>query len=94
MIRVCKEESFHQRQGYDIMMTLARGSAELGSAAFRSILSYRHQINNLRAVIGYLKSLDSTRNAQQAFAIDPDEGPGILWMAACRRISVRTRARI
>jgi ring-1,2-phenylacetyl-CoA epoxidase subunit PaaA len=28
MIRVCKEESFHQRQGYDIMMTLARGSAE------------------------------------------------------------------
>lgn len=28
MIRVCKEESFHQRQGYEIMMTLARGSAE------------------------------------------------------------------
>ncbi len=28
MIRVCKEESFHQRQGYEIMVTLARGSAE------------------------------------------------------------------
>ncbi|WP_422370701.1 1,2-phenylacetyl-CoA epoxidase subunit PaaA [Hoeflea sp.] len=28
MIRVCKEESFHQRQGYEIMMTLARGSEE------------------------------------------------------------------
>ncbi len=28
MIRVCKEESFHQRQGYSIMMTLAKGSAE------------------------------------------------------------------
>jgi ring-1,2-phenylacetyl-CoA epoxidase subunit PaaA len=27
MVRVCKEESFHQRQGYEIMMTLARGSA-------------------------------------------------------------------
>jgi ring-1,2-phenylacetyl-CoA epoxidase subunit PaaA len=27
MIRVCKEESFHQRQGYEIMLTLARGSA-------------------------------------------------------------------
>jgi ring-1,2-phenylacetyl-CoA epoxidase subunit PaaA len=27
MIRVCKEESFHQRQGFDIMMTLCRGSA-------------------------------------------------------------------
>lgn len=27
MIRVCKEESFHQRQGYEIMLTLCRGSA-------------------------------------------------------------------
>ena len=28
MIRVCKEESFHQRQGYDIMMKLANGTDE------------------------------------------------------------------
>lgn len=28
MIRVCKEESFHQRQGYELMMTLARGTVE------------------------------------------------------------------
>jgi ring-1,2-phenylacetyl-CoA epoxidase subunit PaaA len=28
MIRVCKEESFHQRQGYELMMTLARGTAK------------------------------------------------------------------
>lgn len=28
MVRVCKEESFHQRQGYEIMMTLAAGSPE------------------------------------------------------------------
>src|ERR1700740_495598 len=28
MIRVCKEESFHQRQGYEIMLTLCRGSEE------------------------------------------------------------------
>lgn len=28
MIRICKEESFHQRQGYVIMMELAKGSAE------------------------------------------------------------------
>ena len=27
MIRVCKEESFHQRQGFEIMLTLCRGSA-------------------------------------------------------------------
>ena len=26
MIRVCKEESFHQRQGYEIMVTLAQGT--------------------------------------------------------------------
>ncbi len=28
MVRICKEESFHQRQGYQIMLVLARGSAE------------------------------------------------------------------
>jgi ring-1,2-phenylacetyl-CoA epoxidase subunit PaaA len=28
MIRICKEESFHQRQGFDIMMTLCRGTPE------------------------------------------------------------------
>ncbi len=28
MIRICKEESFHQRQGYEIMLALAHGSAE------------------------------------------------------------------
>lgn len=28
MIRICKEESFHQRQGYDIMLALARGTAD------------------------------------------------------------------
>ena len=28
MVRVCKEESFHQRQGYEIMLTLCNGSPE------------------------------------------------------------------
>lgn len=28
MVRVCKEESFHQRQGYEIMMALCAGSEE------------------------------------------------------------------
>ena len=28
MVRICKEESFHQRQGYDILLTLSRGSDE------------------------------------------------------------------
>lgn len=28
MVRICKEESFHQRQGYQIMMTLSKGTPE------------------------------------------------------------------
>ena len=28
MIRICREESFHQRQGFEIMVTLASGTAE------------------------------------------------------------------
>ncbi len=28
MVRICKEESFHQRQGYEIMIALAKGSPE------------------------------------------------------------------
>lgn len=28
MVRICKEESFHQRQGYEIMYALAKGSPE------------------------------------------------------------------
>ncbi len=28
MVRICKEESFHQRQGYEIMLALAKGTSE------------------------------------------------------------------
>ena len=28
MVRICKEESFHQRQGFEIMLTLSRGTPE------------------------------------------------------------------
>jgi ring-1,2-phenylacetyl-CoA epoxidase subunit PaaA len=28
MVRICKEESFHQRQGFDVMVKLAAGTAE------------------------------------------------------------------
>lgn len=37
MIRICKEESFHQRQGYEIMMTLANGSEEQKAMAQDSL---------------------------------------------------------
>jgi len=33
MIRICKEESFHQRQGYEIMQMLAKGTKEQKSMA-------------------------------------------------------------
>ena len=37
MIRICKEESFHQRQGYEIMLTLSRGTrAAEGDGAGRA----------------------------------------------------------
>ena len=26
MVRICKEESFHQRQGYELLLTMMRGS--------------------------------------------------------------------
>jgi ring-1,2-phenylacetyl-CoA epoxidase subunit PaaA len=28
MVRICKEESFHQRQGYEIMIAMAKGTSE------------------------------------------------------------------
>lgn len=37
MVRICKEESFHQRQGYQIMMTLAEGTAEQKAMAQRAL---------------------------------------------------------
>ncbi len=37
MVLICKEESFHQRQGYEIMMTLARGSPEQKAMAQESL---------------------------------------------------------
>lgn len=37
MIRICKEESFHQRQGYEILLTLCRGSAEQKAMAQDSL---------------------------------------------------------
>ena len=37
MIRICKEESFHQRQGYEIVMKLAQGSPERKAMAQESL---------------------------------------------------------
>jgi len=37
MVRICKEESFHQRQGYELILVLARGSAEQKAMAQDSL---------------------------------------------------------
>jgi len=37
MVRVCKEESFHQRQGYEIVTTLAQGTPEQKAMAQDSL---------------------------------------------------------
>jgi ring-1,2-phenylacetyl-CoA epoxidase subunit PaaA len=37
MIRICKEESFHQRQGYEILYTLAHGTPEQQAMAQESV---------------------------------------------------------
>ena len=37
MVRVCKEESFHQRQGFEIMLTLAKGTPEQKAMAQESL---------------------------------------------------------
>lgn len=37
MVRICKEESFHQRQGYEIMTVLARGSKAQKAMAQRAL---------------------------------------------------------
>ncbi len=42
MVRICKEESFHQRQGYDIMMKMARGTPEQKAMAQDAINRFWH----------------------------------------------------
>lgn len=37
MIRICKEESFHQRQGYELLMTMMRGTDQQRSMVQESV---------------------------------------------------------
>ena len=37
MVRICKEESFHQRQGYELLLALSRGTAEQHAMAQDSV---------------------------------------------------------
>ena len=40
MVRVCKEESFHQRQGFEIMLTLCRGTDEQKAMAQDALIRF------------------------------------------------------
>src|SRR5690606_13717803 len=37
MVKICKEESFHQRQGYEILMALCRGTKQQKEMAQASL---------------------------------------------------------
>ena len=37
MVKICKEESFHQRQGYEVVMKLAQGTPEQKAMAQESL---------------------------------------------------------
>jgi ring-1,2-phenylacetyl-CoA epoxidase subunit PaaA len=37
MVRICKEESFHQRQGFEILLTLSRGTPEQHQMAQQAV---------------------------------------------------------
>ena len=41
MVRVCKEESFHQRQGFEVLLTLSRGTEEQKAMAQDAINRWR-----------------------------------------------------
>ena len=41
MVKICKEESFHQRQGYEIIAAMAKGTTEqkeMAQDAFKPFL--------------------------------------------------------
>ena len=42
MVRICKEESFHQRQGFDLMTKMARGTAEQKAMAQDALNRFWH----------------------------------------------------
>ena len=56
MIRICKEESFHQRQGFQIMLTLAKGTRRAeGDGAGRPrplVVAVDHDVRPARRRIG------------------------------------------
>ncbi len=61
MVRVCKEESFHQRQGFEILLTLANGSQEQRDMAQDAINRWYWP-----SVMMFGPSDDNSPNSQQS----------------------------
>jgi ring-1,2-phenylacetyl-CoA epoxidase subunit PaaA len=63
MVRICKEESFHQRQGFEILLTLAQGSEEQRAMAQDAINRWYWP-----AVMMFGPSDDNSPNSAQSMA--------------------------
>ncbi|MEO6758955.1 MAG: 1,2-phenylacetyl-CoA epoxidase subunit PaaA [Saprospiraceae bacterium] len=61
MVRVCKEESFHQRQGFEILLTLSKGSPEQRDMLQESINRWYWP-----AVMMFGPSDDASPNSEQS----------------------------
>jgi len=61
MVRVCKEESFHQRQGFEILLTLSKGSPEQREMLQESINRWYWP-----AVMMFGPSDDASPNSEQS----------------------------
>ena len=61
MVRICKEESFHQRQGFEILLTLSKGSPEQREMLQESINRWYWP-----AVMMFGPSDDASPNSEQS----------------------------
>ena len=69
MVRICKEESFHQRQGYDIMLALAAARAEQKAMAQDALEPL------VVAVAHDVRSARRRERAQRAVGAVEDQAP-------------------
>ena len=89
MVRICKEESFHQRQGYDIMMKLCAGTPEQksdGAGRTESLLVARSDdVRTFGRGLGPQRAVDAvedqngdaTTRCGSASSIRPSRRPSI-----------------
>ena len=77
MVRICKEESFHQRQGFEILNTLSHGTPEqhngpgrrrpLVVAVADDVRSAGHRVDAFRAIHGVAHQAHSNDDLRQKF---------------------------